>query len=347
MNGGEHGIKGAWARLDTRLSLGLTERSPAQVAREVMALTFRGSRAELERAAALRVQATIVLLFLAVRCLHLGQAGIDLALAGHRYTVGWLAIALAVACLVESIVLAAVTLGARRLTARAMLGDAAFGLLGLAVMSIASSSGPERTGSLNWMLPYTVATAAGLGTLAVGDFAQGPPAGGHLEKPPSRGGEPRRVPDAAGMRPQVWPLIVVLGLGAAYVASAYLPHRLAGDRPADIRGNALNYLGFFAAGVLTIEVTRRQVLTMSRRNAEVTAAAATVAREAQWRAVVVDVFGPVQRLLDRIVELPDGELPRSVKDRAGRLITMIDAIRPGDADRGGERSEEVIADDGG
>jgi hypothetical protein len=144
------------------------------------------------------------------------------------------------------------------------------------------------------------------------------------------------------MRLRAWPLIVTLGLGAAYVASAYLPHRLAGDRPADLRGNAVNYLVFFAVGAFTIEVTRRQVLAMSRRNAKVTAAAATVAREAQWRAVVVDVFGPVQRLLSRIVALPDGELPASVQEEADRLIAMIDAVRPGDADRAGERAEEVI-----
>jgi hypothetical protein len=188
------------------------------------------------------------------------------------------------------------------------------------------------------MLPYTVATAAGLGTLAVGELAQAPSAGGHPA---------RRVPGATRMRLRVSPLIVALGLGAAYLASAYLPHRLAGDRPADIRGDAANYLVFALVGALTIAVTRRQVLAMSKRNAEVTAAAATIAREAQWRAVAVDVFGPVQTLLNRIVALPDGELPASVQQEADRLIAMIDAVRPADADRAGEGSEEVDVHDSG
>src|SRR4051794_27601179 len=109
----DHWATGVRARLGIRaLRAELAERNPVRVAGEMMALTFRGSRAELELAAALRLQASIVLLFLAVRGLHLAQAGIDLALAGHRYTVGWLALALAVACLAESSVLAAVTLGA-------------------------------------------------------------------------------------------------------------------------------------------------------------------------------------------------------------------------------------------
>jgi len=46
-------------------------------------------------------------------------------------------------------------LRAQRLTGWALLGDAAFGVVGLAVMSAATTMTPGRAGSLNWMLPYT------------------------------------------------------------------------------------------------------------------------------------------------------------------------------------------------
>ncbi len=172
----------ASARLSDRRGLALAAwragrafvaaRNPIAVAREVRELTFRGSRAELERATALRLQAAVVLLFLAARCFHLGQAGVDLALAGHAYTVEWLALLLGVACVVESLGVAALTLGARRLTWGRSSPTLVFGVAGLALMAVATSSGPGRTGSLNWMLPYTVATATGLGALAGGDLVE-------------------------------------------------------------------------------------------------------------------------------------------------------------------------------
>lgn len=297
-----------------------TERSPIRVSREVLSTTFQGSRAELERETAVRLQTAVVLLFLAVRSVHLGQAGVDLALAGRAYTVEWLAVVLGVACMAESVVLAAWTLGARRLTPRAMLADAAFGAVGLAVMAVATSSGPGRAGSLNWMLPYTVATATGLGVLAGGDLVgAASPVASRFDH--DRGGPP--------VRRRLWPLVAVVGLGGAYVASAYLPHRLAYDSPGQIWGDAANYIVFFVAGALTLMVGRRGVMAMSARNAEVAAAAAELAREAHSRAIAVDVFGPVVALLDRIVDLPDGEFPGSVRDEADRLISLIDAVRPG------------------
>lgn len=323
----EHGQRGA------RLQRALAERSPVTVSREVLVLTFRGSRAELELAAALRLQAALVLLFLAVRCVHLGQAGIDLALAGHSYTTEWLAVSLGAMCVVESLAVAAITLGARRLTTTVILADAAFGLIGLSLMALATTSGPGRAGSLNWMLPYTVATATFLGALAGGEL---------VDRSPADVSAGRRVEGAStgSARRRVWPLLLALGLGGAYVASAYVPHRLGEDQPGQILGNAANYLVFFAAGAVTVEVARRRVNAMAARNAEVTAAVAEVAREAQWRAVAVDVFGPVLALLDRVVGLADGEIPASVRREADRLIAMIDAVRPGEgASSLDERSE--------
>jgi hypothetical protein len=324
----------------------VAERNPIRVAREVLALPFRGSRTELERATALRLQAAVVLLFLAVRCVHLGQAGVDLALAGRHYTVAWLAFALGGACLLESVAIAAVTLSARRLTPGAMLADAAFGVAGLAVMAIATSSGPGRAGSLNWMLPYTVATATGLGVLAGGDLVATGAAGGKHEggavgsKPEGGTADGGRETSAASGereggavgrlgREQAGLLLLAVTLGGVYVASAYLPHRLGVDHPGQIWGDAANYAVFFAAGALTLKVARGRVAAMSARNAEAATAAAAVAREAQWRAVAVDVFSPVIALLDRVVSLPDGELPDTVREEAGRLIAMIEAVRPG------------------
>ncbi len=312
----ERGWRGA-----RRLRRALSERSPVRVSREVLTLTFRGSRAELELATALRLQAAVVLIFLAVRCVHLGQAGVDLALAGGSYSTEWLAVGLGVACLLESAAIAAVALGARRLTRGAILADAAFGVAGLGVMALATASGPGRASSLNWMLPYTVATATFLGALAGGDL---------VDSRTVLRGRRDRVAWSRVSNYRLWPAVLALGLGAAYVASAYLPHRLVHDQPGQIWGDAANYLVFFAAGALTMEVARRRVSAMAARNAEVTAAAAEVAREAQWRAVAVDVFGPVLALLDRVIALADGEVPESVREEAGRLIAMIDAVRPGD-----------------
>jgi hypothetical protein len=264
----------------------------------------------LELATALRLEAAVVLIFLAARCVHLGQAVVDLGLAGGAYAHEELAIGLGATCWLESLVFAVFVLSARRLSRGALLGDAAFGVIGLAVMSMATDPTPGRADSLNWMLPYTVATATGLGIVMFGDLVDRSPRPGRLAR--------------------LWPPAVGLGLTCAYVASAYLPHRLAGDRPGQIWGNAANYVVFFAAAVLTLAVTRRLVATLAARNADVTRTAEELAREAQWRAVKVDVFGPVVRLLDRVAQLDDGKMPASIRSEADRLITMIDAVRPGD-----------------
>jgi hypothetical protein len=96
-----------------------------------------------------------------------------------------------------------------------------------------------------------------------------------------------------------------------------------------IWGNAADYGIFFVAGLLTVVVARRRVAAMSARNAAVTEAAAQLAREAQWRAIAVDVFVPVVALLDRVAGLPDGPVPAPLRREADRLIAMIDAVRPG------------------
>jgi hypothetical protein len=290
----------------------------------VRAKTFQGPLAEMESGTARQLQEGIVLLFLAVRCVHLGQAGVDLALAGRSYTTEWLALTLAATCMVESAAVAAVTLGprARRLTPRAMAADAAFGAAGLGVMALATTSGPGRAGSLNWMLPYTVATATGLGVLAAGELVDRSSAGALLAGDLRAWG--RRV------LARSWPLVLALGLGGAYVATAYLPHRLGEDQAGQIWGNAANYFGFFLVGALTVGAARFGVRAISARNAEVNEATAQVAHEVLLREVEEEVFSPVLALLDRVAGLEDGEVPGDMRQEAGQLMSMIDAVMPQD-----------------
>jgi hypothetical protein len=301
----------------------------------VRAKTFQGPLAEMESGTARQLQEGIVLLFLAVRCVHLGQAGVDLALAGRTYTIEWLALTLAALCAVESVAVAAVVLGprARRLTARAILADAAFGVAGLGVMALATTSGPGRAGSLNWMLPYTVATATGLGVLAAGDLVDRSAAGASLA------GD--RHVRGRSVLARLWPLVLALGLGGAYVVSAYLPQRLAEDQVGQIWGNAANYVGFFLVGAFTVGAARFGVRAISVRNAELSEATAQVAQEMLLREVEAEIFSPALALLDRVVGLEDGEVPGDIRREAGQLISMIDAVEPRDRSGSLEASEEA------
>jgi hypothetical protein len=299
---------------------GFGGRGPLAVAREVVALTFRGSRSDLERVTGLRFEAALVLIFLATRCVHLGQAAVDLSLAGSRYTREMVAVGLGGACLVESLILAAVCLRIGRLSPAAMLADAAFGAVGLGVMAVATTAMPGRAGSLDWMLPYTVATAAGLGLLAGGDLIARP--------------DPRARSGTAGsmVTGRRWPGAVAVALAAVYVVSVVLPRRLPDEHWAQIGGNTANYVVFFAAACLAKLFVRQRLSLIASRSAEVTRAAAQVAHEAQWRAVAVDVFGPVVALLDGVAQAEDGKLAASITQEADRLISMIEAVRPLDGD---------------
>jgi hypothetical protein len=306
----------------------MSEHGPIRAVRGVFSLTFRGSRQDLERETALRLEAAVLLIFLAARFVHLGQAGIDLGLAGRSYTRHRLAWGLGSACLLESLLFAGVTLRAGRLTRPALFADALFGLAGLVVMSVATTK--TLKGSLNWMLPYTVATAAGLGLVAMGAVT------GDLDTPidrPQSDAKPtltrparylRRRP--VGLAQSTWPCFaLVVTLAAVYVWSAYREHS---DQ---IWGSAGNYFVFFVAAGAAVAVLRRRLAVIGARNAAVTGAAAELAHDAQWRAVAVDVFGPVLHLLHRLVGLDDGEVPSGLQEEANRLILLIEAVRPGEA----------------
>jgi hypothetical protein len=309
---------------------------PARLARDAFAPTFKGSRQNLEEVSGWRLQTALVSLLLAARCVHLAQAGIDLA-AGHgAYTRPGLAEGLAVACLVESVVFGAVTVGARRLTLGALLGDAAFGIVGLAVMSAATSAAPGRAGSLNWMLPYSVTTAVGMGLLFAGDAQPKSDLGATADL----GGWVRRI------RPAVLARAASVGaLAVAYIISVNLPRRLPSDRPVLLWANDANYPAFFLSALVLSVLLRRWLVVIGQRNAEAIRQAAQLSHEAHWRAMTVDLFGPVLEMLDSLAVIEE-QVPASLREEAGRLISLIEAVNPltGASTAGGFGPESVRED---
>jgi hypothetical protein len=294
--------------------IGATTWSPVRLAREAFALTFRGSQQDLAEVTAARTQAVLVFLVLAARCVILTQAGIDLAAGSGAYTRLGLAVGLAVACVAESVMFALVMLRAQRLTFGALLADAVFGVAGLVVMSVATTAAPGRAGSLNWMLPYTVITAVGLGLLAARDLR------------PMDGGAGA---DASGRRRSAVFLASGVGvvgvLAAAYLLSVNLPRRI--DPQVQLWTNDANFALFFGAAFVLSVLLQRWLTLIGTRNAEAMRQAAELSHEAHWRALTVDVFGPVLELLDSLEKVGDA-VPASVRDEAGRLIGLIEAVKP-------------------
>ncbi len=237
-----------------------------------------------------------------------------MAVGSGAYTRLPAVVGLAVACVAESVVWAVVQLRAQRLTAAALLGDAVFGVAGLAVMSAATTAAPGRAGSLNWMLPYTVVTAVGFGLLAAGDLRPGAGVAG-----PDAGAEPRRGLFLASRG------TVVLTLAAAYLLSLSLPRRL--DPPVQLWTNDANFAWFFGAALVVSVLLRRWLILISTRNAEAMRQAAELSHEAHWRALTVDVFGPVLELLDGLEVVSDA-VPAQFRREAERLILLIETVKP-------------------
>ena len=127
---------------------------------------------------------------------------------------------------------------------------------------------------------------------------------------------------------RVLPRVAVAGaLAVAYIASVNVPQRLAGDKPAELWANDANYGAFFGSALLLALLLRRWLSVISRRNAEATHQAAQLSREAYWRAMTADLFGPVLQMLDNLAVIED-EVPLSLRAEAGRLITLIEATNP-------------------
>jgi hypothetical protein len=288
--------------------------SPARLAREAFALTFRGSREDLAEVSARRTRAALLFLVIAARGVILAQAVIDVAVGSGAYTRPLATAGLAVACVAESVVWALVQLRAQRLTTGALLADAAFGVAGLAVMSAATTAAPGRAGSLNWMLPYTVLTAMGFALLAAGDL----PSAAGVADPAAR--PERRYGLVLAFRGAV-----ALMLAVAYLVSVSVPRRL--DPPVQLWTNDANFAWFFGAALVVSVLLRRWLTLISTRNAEAMRQAAELSHEAHWRALTVDVFGPVLELLDGLEGLGDA-VPTEFRREADRLIGLIEAVKP-------------------
>jgi len=326
----------------------MREWGPVRLARDAFDQTFKGSRRELGSVTARRVAAALLVLWLTARCAHLLQALIDLATSGPAYGHLVLALGLAVACAVESLLVAAVMVRARQLTLGALICDAAFGVAGLAVMSIAiggtaaSAASLNRLGSLNWMLPYTVGTATGLGLLAVSyrrhsadlgtkDTADGP--GGAAAD--------TRADDTHAWEWPSWPFAVgqagtVAALAAAFLLSVLVPRRIPSGGLLQALADAANYAAFFAVAFVVALLLRRWVRLISQRNAKAMRRAAELSRAAYWREQGASLFGRILDFFDRLALIGD-QVPEQMRAEAADLMMRIEEVGaplPADAETG-------------
>ncbi len=264
----------------------------------------------------------MVLVYCAARAFHLCQAAIDLTVAGGAYTHYWLALATGAACLVESAIVLPAFVRRGRLSAGGLLAEATFDVAALAALSAATTGAPGRGAALNWMLQYSVATGVGLGLLAGPDLLA------------AAGGEGRAQHHLAMRRrssigqARWWAPVMVVVLMGAYAGGALLPTTAPGESVAQVVVDTANFPVFFAAAFAATTFLRRVLTVMARRNAEVARAAALLAEESQWRAVAADVFGPVGTLLEALGHT-SGPVPAEMQAEAGRLIELIEAVRPG------------------
>lgn len=265
-----------------------------------------GSRTDLEHRTSARVDAGLVVLVLAARAIHLVQAAVDATVGRGAYSSPRIAALVAAACIVESVVLALALARRRRLTFGVLAADAVFGLAGLTLMSLATTSTAGRTGTIDWMLPYTVTTVVGLGLLAF-----------------------RATPGAVERARGDWRgAAFAVALACAYATSVSLPELAPGDTVRQVVTDTANYPVFYLCAAGVSLWLRRRVESIAALNEAAKRAAADVAAEAHWRVVAVDVFGPVLDLLDRATELGD-HVPVALREEADRLIDLIEAANPG------------------
>jgi hypothetical protein len=291
----------------------LARRTDPSVFRLAFSPSVTSTGKDVEQVMAARIRASLVVVFLSARLFHLAQAAIAVAVARSTFTRPHLAEALAAACLVESACLGWVLLRDRELSLRVLVCDAVFAAAGLVVMSAALSADLDRmTGSLDWMLPYSIATGAGLGLVALGRIA---PADSTGESRFGLGRNAGRVAGAAAL---------VVGLASTFVLVSVLPAHAA--KPGDLVADALFYPVFFVAAAGLAWLLQSRVRVVAAENQRVQAEAAEVARQAQWRVVLVDVFGPSLDLFERAATLTD-EVPESLQREAARLIDVIEGLR--------------------
>jgi hypothetical protein len=301
----------------TRCRLILASRLGAVVAlvREALQQSFTGSRGDLVRTIGERLDVGLLVIFLGGRGIHLLQALLDVTLGLDGYTHMSAAQIAACGCLAESLLLSVALARRQRLTLPLLVADAAFGLLGLGILSFATTHTVGRTGTIDWMLPYTVTTVAGLGLLV------------------GRGKDPVG-PDGVARGRGDWRCApIVLILTAGYVASVMLPRLAPGETAVQVLVNACNYPAFYLGAAGLSLSLRRRLEAISVRNDAVTQEAARVAAQGHLRAMMVDVFGPVFDLLERAAKMGD-EVPPSLREEASRLMELIDAMNPRAGGRG-------------
>jgi hypothetical protein len=279
--------------------------------RDAVSPSLAGSRADLERLTAARIDAGLLVFILFARVIHLAQAAVDVTVGRAAYTHPLAAQFCAAACVIESALLCLALVRRGQLTMSLVVVDAVFGLAGLGALSFATSSTVGRTGTINWMLPYTVVTATAFGLLVAAEY------------PGGTGTAPRRRRDWRGGAGAVV-------LAAGYAASVSLPRLVPGEHLAQVVGNAGNYLVFFAGAAGVSIALRRQLSRIAAANDAAKNEASQLAAEAQWRLVAVDVFGPVLDLLDRATEM-GAEVPEALRRESDRLIELIEATNPGSA----------------
>lgn len=178
-----------------------------------------------------------MLVFLAVRAVHVSQAVVSVSAAPDAYHPPMLAAGVALGVLLESTVLAVVDVrkGAHGHLAARVDGVAALvGLLALATATPAD----QRTTTLFWMLPYAVGAAVGLGLTAL---------------------------DASA-------LLLLTGLAGAYLAVNASALAAGGGAMATAVVNALSIPSFYGIALLLAVGARRLATELDRARASALAA---------------------------------------------------------------------------
>ena len=105
---------------------------------------------------------SIVMAFMAIRAVHIGQGYLDVAGGWHAYRSPALVMAIAVCGTAESTWMISRSWRRSRMDPQAVVVDVLFGVAALLLVGSALGNS-DRTTSLNWMLPFTVGSAVAAG----------------------------------------------------------------------------------------------------------------------------------------------------------------------------------------
>jgi signal transduction histidine kinase len=250
----------------------------------------------------LSITQAMVLTFLAIRAVHLGQGYLDLATGWRAYQHPALAVVAAAGCTTGSAWLIVRSWRRGRLDPAAVTVDLACGVAALLLLSAALRGG-DRTTSLNWTLPYTVGTtvAAALALRARAAF------------------------------------LVAAGLSTLYLFCVW-PDVARGQGPATTAiVNAASYLGFFAvAAVLRAVLLYLAGLLRQARCESVTRGEQLAAEQERARQHML-IHDSALQTLEAIAKGWGGgssALRLRAQQEAQRLRLALRDDRPDDADTG-------------